>query len=43
MINQGVLPHVRLSQRRIRVPRAAFDAWLSTLADRAIESMRQDG
>lgn len=28
LVGEGGIPHVRLSERRIRVPRSAFESWL---------------
>ena len=40
MIADGVLPSVRLSPRRLRVPRAALEIWLQEQAERALEVVR---
>jgi excisionase family DNA binding protein len=40
LIVDGVIPHVRLSPRRVRVPRAALEAWLQAQAERALETCR---
>jgi excisionase family DNA binding protein len=40
LIAEGRLPAVRLSERRLRVPRAALDAWLRVQTDRAVGALR---
>jgi excisionase family DNA binding protein len=29
MVGEGEIPSIRLSERRIRIPREALDAWLA--------------
>ena len=36
----GAIPAVRLSPRRLRVPRAALEAWLDDQAQRALGDLR---
>lgn len=38
---EGLFPSIRLSGRRIRVPRAAFDRWLETQAEKALANVRE--
>jgi excisionase family DNA binding protein len=40
LIGEARLPAVRLSERRLRVPRAALDAWLQVQTDRAVGALR---
>lgn len=40
LIDEGRIPAVRISPRSIRVPRAAFDAWVSAQNERSVDSMR---
>lgn len=40
LIARGGIPSVRLSARRIRIPRAALDAWI---AEQAAASLRRGG
>jgi excisionase family DNA binding protein len=40
LISEGRLPAVRLSERRLRVPRPALEAWLQMQANRAVEALR---
>jgi excisionase family DNA binding protein len=40
LIAEGRLPAVRLSERRLRIPRPALDAWLQLQADRAVGALR---
>ena len=40
LIHAGRLPAVRLGPRTIRVPRAAFEAWLEVQVDRSVDSLR---
>ena len=39
LVAQGLLPSVRTSERTIRIPRAAFEAWLEVQAERAVSAM----
>ena len=39
MAQVGELPAIRLSPRRIRVPRAAFDAWLAAQTAEALSAV----
>lgn len=39
LIAEGVLPAVRLSERRVRVPSEALDAWLQVQTKRAVEGL----
>lgn len=41
LIGQGVIPCVRISQRRIRIPRRAWEAWLQAREYEAIESLER--
>jgi outer membrane protein insertion porin family len=41
MAAAGGFPSVRLSERRLRVPRDAFNAWLDTQTARAMESIER--
>jgi excisionase family DNA binding protein len=36
---EGSFPSLRLSSRRIRIPRAAFETWLTTQAEIALASV----
>lgn len=40
---EGQIPSVRLSERRIRVPRAAFEAWLAEQSEIALRNLRPSG
>ncbi len=40
LIDEGRLPAVRLSERRLRVPRAALEAWLQVQTNRAVEGLQ---
>lgn len=40
MAAAGEIPSVRLSPRRIRVPRAALDLWLAGQAQRALANVK---
>ncbi len=40
LIAEGRLPAVRLSERRLRVPQEALDAWLQVQTNRAVEGLR---
>lgn len=39
LIADGVIPHVRINERTIRVPRASLDAWLEVQNERAVQSI----
>ncbi len=41
LISEGVIPSVRIG-RSIRVPRAAFDAWLAVLEDQAVSNLGRE-
>lgn len=41
MAAQGRLPAVRLSPRRIRVPREALDRWIAEQNERALANVRE--
>jgi excisionase family DNA binding protein len=40
MAAAGAFPAIRLSPRRIRVPRAAFEEWLRTQSERALANVK---
>lgn len=42
LIDEGRLPATRIGPRSIRVPRAAFDAWLEVQVERSVDAMRGD-
>jgi excisionase family DNA binding protein len=42
LIAEGRIPAVHISSRSIRVPRAAFDAWLREKAETALASLVAD-
>ena len=39
LIDAGVIPAVRLSPRRIRVPKRAFEVWIAGQSDKALASV----
>jgi len=39
LVAAGTIPHVRIGQRSIRVPRVAFTAWLEVQAEDAIDNL----
>lgn len=39
MVAAGMLPAIRLG-RRVRIPRAAFDAWAARMSEQALASVR---
>jgi excisionase family DNA binding protein len=41
MAAAGAFPAIRLSEGRIRVPRAAFEKWLAEQSDRALANVRE--
>jgi len=40
LIDNGTIPNIRLSERRIRIPVAAFEQWLAELNERALNSVK---
>ena len=40
LISDGVIPAVKLSPRRTRIPRAALEAWLDEQSERALQAIR---
>ena len=42
LATDDVIPAIRLSPRRIRVPREAFDEWLSDQARQAMKNVKTD-
>jgi excisionase family DNA binding protein len=40
LIADKAIPAVKLSPRRIRIPRAALEQWLDLLSDEALDGMR---
>jgi excisionase family DNA binding protein len=43
MVAAGVLPSVRLSARRLRVPRHALEAWIDEQTEKALAGVSQGG
>jgi excisionase family DNA binding protein len=41
LVADGHVPSIRLSERRIRIPRHAFEAWLVAQAEVAIDNIRK--
>jgi excisionase family DNA binding protein len=41
LVADGVIPSVRFSERRIRVPRRAWEAYLAAQERQAVENLRE--
>ncbi|MDX6648158.1 MAG: Helix-turn-helix domain [Solirubrobacteraceae bacterium] len=40
LIYAGEIPHIRMGERCIRIPRGAFETWLVSLDERALNKLR---